>query len=335
MGTVVYVSGADRGEIHVLALDAERATLTLRQLLEPGGSVMPLAISPDRRRLYAARRSEPHAVLAFAIADGDGRLEPIGEAPLPASMAYLATDRQGRWLLAASYPSGLVSVSPIGATGVPGTATVVLPTGPKAHSIRASADNRFVYAAVLGADVVRIWRFDAASGSLEPAAVPEVAVRPGAGPRHFVFHPDLSFLYLLNELDASVDAFAVDAGSGALTHRQTVSGLPERFAGEPWAAEIRLTPDGRFLYVSERRASLIAGFAVDPVDGRLEPIGHWPTQAQPRGMAVDPSGRFLIVAGQLSHRAGLHRIAADGTLVAGAEVDVGLNPTWVEAVELP
>lgn len=327
---VVYVSCADRGEIHVLGLDAERGVLAPLQVVEAGGIVMPMAVSPDRRLLYAARRSEPFAALAYTIA-GDGRLAPIGEAPLPASMAYVATDASGRWLLAASYPSARVSVSPIGADGLPGPATLVLPTGPNAHAIRASADNRFVYATVLGADRVMVWRFDAESGALSPAA--EVEVRAGAGPRHFVFDARGSMLFLLNELDASIDAFSVDAASGALAHRQTVSALPPGFAGAPWAAELRLTPDGGFLYASERRSSVIAGFAVDAARGRLAPVGRWPTQAQPRGMAVDPSGRWLIVAGQLSHRVGLHRIdAATGALEAQGEVGVGLNPTWVEAL---
>lgn len=327
---VVYVSCAERGEIHVLGLDADRGVLAPLQVVEAGGIVMPMAVSPDRRFLYAARRSEPFAALAYTIA-GDGRLAPIGGAPLPASMAYVATDASGRWLLAASYPSARVSVSPIGADGLPRPATLVLPTGPNAHAIRASADNRFVYATVLGADRVMVWRFDAESGALSPAA--EVEVRAGVGPRHFVFDARGSMLFLLNELDASIDAFSVDAASGALAHRQTVSALPPGFAGAPWAAELRLTPDGRFLYASERRSSVIAGFAVDAARGRLAPVGHWPTQAQPRGMAVDPSGRWLIVAGQLSHRVGLHRIdAATGALVARGEVGVGPNPTWVEAL---
>lgn len=330
--SVVYVSCADRGEIHVLGLDADRGVLEALQVVEAGGMVMPIAVSPDRRFLYAARRSEPFAALACTIS-GDGRLAPIGEAPLPASMAYVATDASGRWLLAASYPSAQVSVSPIGADGMPRPATRVLPTGPNAHAIRASADNRFVYASVLGADRVMVWRFDAESGALAPAAVPEVEVRAGAGPRHFVFDARGGMLFLLNELDASVDAFSVDAASGALGHRQTVSALPPGFAGAPWAAELRLTPDGRFLYASERRSSVIAGFRVDAASGRLAPVGHWPTQAQPRGMAVDPSGRWLIVAGQLSHRVGLHRIdATAGALVAQGEVGVGANPTWVEAL---
>ena len=91
---------------------------------------------------------------------------------------------------------------------------------------------------------------------------------------------------------------------------QSLSTLPPGFAGEPWAAELRLTPDARFLYTSERRSSTLAGFAVDAATGRLAPIGHWPTQAQPRGFAISPSGRWLIAAGQLSHAVGVHAIDA-------------------------
>ena len=332
---VVYVSCADSAEIHVLHLDADRAKLTPLQIVESGGTVMPMAISPDRHFLYAALRSEPYAVLAFAISPDDGRLAPIGSAPLPASMAYLSTDTSGRWLFAASYPSAMVSLGPIDADGVPQPAVRVLPTGPKAHAVRTSADNHHVYAAVLGADQVLVWCFDAATGALTPADPPAVAVRSGAGPRHPAFHPRLDVLFVLNELDASLDRFDVDRTSGAPVHRQSISALPPGFSGEPWAAELRLTPDGRFLYASERRSSVVAGFAVDTHDGQLAPIGHWATQAQPRGMAVDASGGFLVVAGQLSHRVSLHRIdPASGVLDVVAEHAVGLNPTWVEAIAL-
>jgi 6-phosphogluconolactonase len=332
MTTAVYVSCADSGELHVLALDAQRGTLEPRQVVATGGLVMPIAIRPDRRVLYLARRDEPYAVLAFRIG-ADGRLEPHGRAPLPASMAYLATDASGRWLLAASYPAALVSVSPLEADGQAQPATQVLATGPKAHSIRTAADDAFAFAAVLGSDEILQWRFDAAAGRLHANDPPAQPLPPGTGPRHLIFHPRLDRAYVNGELDGSVTVFDLDRQRGRLSMRQRVSALPPWFDGEPWGAELRATPDGRFVYASERRSSTIAGFAVDPVDGTLQPIGHWPAQAQPRGMAVDPSGRWLIVAGQLSHRVGLHRIdAASGALSPAGEVAVGRNPNWVEAL---
>lgn len=334
--TLVYVSNADSAEISVLALDESRGTLATVQTVAAHGTVMPLAVSPDRRRLYAARRNEPWSVLAFAIDARDGRLAPIGEAPLPQSMAHIAVDGSGRWLFSASYHGNLIAVSPIDAEGRPGAATQVIPTGPKAHAMRAAPGNRFVYATSLGGGVLMQFGFDADRGALTPLSPPTVAVRAGAGPRHLAFPPDGRFVYLLNELDASVDVLAIDPSTGALTCVQSVSTLPPGFAGEPWAAELRLTPDARFLYASERRSSTLAGFAVDATTGRLSPIGHWPTQAQPRGFAISPSGRWLIAAGQLSHAVGVHAIdAGTGMLSLCHEHAVGRNPNWVEAIALP
>lgn len=334
--SIVYVSNADSAEISVLALDESRGALATVQTVAAHGTVMPLAVSPDRRRLYAARRNEPWSVLAFAIDVRDGRLAPIGEAPLPQSMAHIAVDGSGRWLFSASYHGNLLAVSPIDADGRPGPATQLIPTGPKAHAMRAAPGNRFVYATSLGGGVVMQFGFDAARGELTPLAPRDIAVRNGAGPRHLAFHPNGGFVYLLNELDACVDVFALDPHSGALACVHRVCALPPGFAGEPWAAELRLTPDARFLYTSERRSSTLAGFAVDAATGRLTPIGHWPTQAQPRGFAVSPSGRWLIAAGQLSHAVGVLAIdPSTGHLEPRHEHAVGRNPNWVEAIALP
>ncbi len=332
--TIVYVSCADSGELHVLALDEASGTLAARQTLACGGVVMPLALRPDQRVLYAALRNEPWRVLAFAVDAHDGRLAPIGDAPLAQSLAHIAVDGSGRWLFGASYGGNLLTMNPLAADGRPQPPCWQHATPPKAHAMRAAPDNRFVYATSLGGDRVLQFAFDAGRGTLTPLDPPAFDGRAGAGARHLAFHPGGRLAYLLNELDATLDVLAIDA-SGQLAALQTVSFLPPGFSGEPWGAELRLTPDARFLYASERRSSTLAGFAVD-ASGRLAPIGHWPTQAQPRGFAVTPSGRHLIVAGQLSHAVGVHSIdPASGALTLRHELAVGRNPNWVEAIALP
>lgn len=334
--TIVYVSNADSGEISVLALDESRGALATVQTVAANGTVMPMAVSPDRRRLYASRRNEPWSVLTFSIDPRNGRLAPIAEAPLPQSMAHIAVDGSGRWLFSASYHGNLIAVGPIDADGRPGEALQVIRTEPKAHAMRAAPGNRFVYATSLGGGLLMQFRFDAATGTLEPLSPTAFEVRSGAGPRHIAFHPNGAWLYLLNELDATLDVFSLDSDSGRLGAVQTMVTLPPGFADEPWAAELRLTPDARFLYTSERRSSTLAGFAVDAASGRLSAIGHWPTQAQPRGFAISPSGRWLICAGQLSHAVGVHAVdPRSGHLELRHELAVGRNPNWVEAIALP
>jgi len=333
--TIVYVANADSHDISVLRLDVASGELEAVQRVDAGGSVMPLAVSPDRRFLHASIRSEPVAVASFAIDAASGRLAANGRSPLPASMCWIGTDRSGRFLLSASYGGSVVAVSPIDANGVVQPAQQVEATAPNAHAVQADPTNRFLFATSLGGGLVLSYRFDAATGRFAPNDPAAWTARPGAGPRHFAFHPGLPIVYLLNELDATIDVLAFDAGRGALSPLQTIGALPPGFAGAPWAADIHGRPDGRFVYACERRSSTIAAFAVDAASGRLSLVGHVPTQAQPRSFAIDPSGRWLVTAGQLSNRIDVHAIdAASGTLAKHGEMAVGRNPNWVEIVAL-
>ncbi len=338
MSTIVYVANADSDDISVLALTDAGGELAEVERFAVGGKVMPLAVSPDRRVLYASIRSAPFRVLSLAIDGASGRLAEIGSAPLPASSCWISTDPGGRFLLSASYGSSVVGVSPIGADGVAREAQQTVATEANAHSIRVDPSGRFAFAACLGGGVIRQMRFDAASGRLDPNDPPTWHARPGAGPRHFVFHPALALVYLINELDATIDILELDRERGALSgHRPFASALPPGFhAGAPWAADLHLTPDGRFLYASERRSSTLSAFAVDTRSGELTPLGTTPTEAEPRGFAIAPDGRSLIAVGQASNR--LSRYAIDpstGALDKRGEQAVGTNPNWVEIVELP
>ncbi|VTU15865.1 6-phosphogluconolactonase [Variovorax sp. SRS16] len=331
----VYVSNAESGDISVLHLDPRRGALTAVQRVEVGGEAMPLALSPDHRRLYAVRRSEPREVLSFEIDPKSGELDVLGAAALPHSMASIATDRSGRFLFSASYGGNLVAVSPIDADGVVQAAQQVLSTGPNAHAIHADPSNRFVFATSLGGGVMTQFRFDAATGQLAPNTPPTMQPHAKASPRHFVFSRDARFVYLLNELDAAIDVLALDPRSGALRTVQTLDSLPPGFKGEPWAADLHLTPDGRFLYSSERRSGTLAAFRVDAADGTLALIGHVPTEAQPRGFNVTPDGRFLVAAGQRSHRVRLYAIDADtGSLNQLGDCAAGHGPNWIESIML-
>jgi 6-phosphogluconolactonase len=337
--TVAYVPSAGSGELRVLALDAQTGALTELQCLALGGALMPMALNPQRTRLYVARRSAPLAVLSLSIGS-DGRLALLGEAPLPVSMAYITTDRSGRFLLSASYHEHRVAVSAIDDEGVARDVLQVIPTEPNAHAIQADPSNCHVFATCLGGELLRHFDFDARSGRLSDHAdarsVMAHAPDRRAGPRHLVFHPNGRWLYVLNELDASVAVFDLDGASGATRPVQRIDSLPPGFSGVPWAAEIRLSPDARHLYTSERRSSTVAAFDIDAADGRLALIGHQPTELQPRGFAIEPGGRWLLAVGQLSHQVCSHAIdPRTGALgPAGARLAVGTDSTWVETLAL-
>lgn len=339
--TFVYVGNAESNEIHVLRLDRRNGDLAVVERvpipgIEKPGTSTPIAISPDRRFLYVGTRGEPKVAAGFAIDPASGRLRHVASGPLADSMAYIATDRTGRFLLGASYPGNKVTVNPIGPPGVVQPPHQVLPGYPNAHSILADAGNRHVLVPTLGNDRVNRFTFDAARGMLAPGTPPAVEVKAKAGPRHFRFHPGGKLVYVLGELDGAVYVFDYDAATGKLAEKQAVSALAPGFEGKPSAADLHITPDGRFLYASVRASSTLAGFRIDGTTGRLTPIGSVPTEKQPRGFAIDPSGRYLLAVGQLSH--GLSSYAIDpagGALAKLGEYPVGKNPNWVEIIDLP
>jgi len=282
----------------------------------PSPSSAPMAISPDRRRLHIALRSEPFTVASFAIDARSGRLSHLGDAPLDDSMAYTIVDRSGRWLICASYPGGKVTVNPIGPDGrVAAPPTQIIRDRPRAHCVVVDQANRNVYVPVLAQQTVLQLKFDPATGQLSANSPGEIATKPGAGPRHLAFHPSGRFLYLLTEQTATIGAYAV-AADGTLTELQFVDMLAPDYSGAIAAADLHVTPDGHFLYGSERRTSTLAGFRIDPANGTLSPIGRFATEQTPRGFAIDPRGRFLLSAGLDSGHLTVCRIDAGSGALA-------------------
>jgi 6-phosphogluconolactonase len=347
-GTFVYVSIAESKEIAVFALDSSSGALgpVQRVTVPNAGPLNPLAVSPDRRFLYGAQREAPFSVSCFAIDQQTGELTHLASAPLLHSTPYIITDRTGRWLFAASYQGSLVSVSPIGPGGFAQPPHQVIRTPPNAHSIQIDGANRNVFVPCLGGDVLLQWRFDDVTGRLSANSPESVAVEKGAGPRHFAFHPNNRRLYLLNELQASIYVFAFDAGSGLLSELETTSALPKDFSGPPFgmpgqstnggpkAADIHITPDGRFLYASERTTSTLAVFRLDPDSGHPEYIDSFPTEETPRGFNIDPTGQLLLAAGQSSGHVAVYAIEETGRLSQLQRYEMGPGPNWIEVLRL-
>ena len=343
-GMFVYVSNEISGDIFVLQLAPESGDLTLVEKVAVGERVMPMAVSPDRRFLFASLRTQPFAVASFAINPLSGRLTHLANTPLPHSMVHISTDRNGRFLFgAASIPeilpqSCLISVSAIGPHGFVQPVHQFIRTEPKMHAILPDASNRYVFATSCDGDLILRQRFDAATGKFSLDPLPPVRVKANAGPRHFVFHPNNRFLYVLNEKDATVCAFGFDAGSGALDELQILSALPPDYDPKraPHAYDLHLTPDGRFLYASEGTSSTLAAYKVDLASGMLTPAGNYPTEKKPRGFNIDPYGRYLLVAGVDSHSMTAYAIDREtGNLTRLKQYPMGKNPNWIEIVSLP
>jgi 6-phosphogluconolactonase len=340
--TVAYVSNAGNPEVGVFAMDrdggdlASIANVPIPGVDKPSPTSMPMAVSPDHRFLYAGLRSQPYTVASFAIDPATGGLTHLANAPLADSMAYIVTDRNGRFLLSASYPGSKLAINPIDAEGkVQGQTTQIIPTKPKAHCILVDPTNKYCYATSLGGDIVMEWKFDAATGRLSPNSPDSIAVPAGNGPRHLAFHPNRQFLYLVTETTARIAVFAIDPGTGTLREIEIVDTLPADFHEQPAAADLHITPDGRFIYASERKSSTLAGFMIDEATGKLSPIGRWPTEKTPRGFNIDPRGRFLLAVGLDSNAMTVHKIDPQtGALSVAHQYPMGKMPNWVEIVDL-
>ncbi|MDF0523052.1 lactonase family protein [Bradyrhizobium yuanmingense] len=338
--TFAYVGNADSNDISVFKM-SESGEMTLVQTaafkgVEKPGSSTPLAITPDHRVLIAGIRSQPNLAVSFAIDPKTGQLSHLGNGPLADSMAHIAIDRSGKYLFSASYGGNKVALNPLLGNGVAGEPKQVIPTGLNAHAFLPSPDNRFAFATNLGSDQVLAFAFDATAGTLTPNDPPAYKVPEKSGPRHFVFHPGGKFVYLLHELNGDVAAFTYEARSGAWDEIQRTTALPERFSGKPWAADIHITPDGRFLYASERTTSTLTAYKVDGSSGKLTTIGSVPTEKQPRGFQVDPSGRYLAAVGELSDSMTVHAIdQGSGALAKLKSYPTGKKPNWVEFLKLP
>ncbi|MDH6260114.1 beta-propeller fold lactonase family protein [Bradyrhizobium sp. BR13661] len=341
--TFAYVGNADSNDISVFKI-ADNGEMTPLQTaaftgVDKPGSSTPLAITPDHRVLIAGVRSQPFQAVSFAIDPKTGLLSHIGNGPLADSMANIATDRDGKVLFSASYGGNKVALNPLSANGVVGEPKQVIPTGLNAHAFLPSPDNRYVFATNLGSDQVLSFAFDAAAGSLTPSD-PPLKTPEKSGPRHFVFHPNGKFVYLIHELNAEIAAYSYEARSGAWSEIQRTTALPEGFNGQepsqkPWAADIHITPDGRFLYASERTTNTLTGYKVDASSGMLTTIGSVPTEKQPRGFNIDPTGRYLAAVGELSDGMTVYAIdQSSGALSKLKSYPTGKKPNWVEFLTL-
>lgn len=312
-----YTTGRKSEGIYLYNLD--QTSGELRHLSTTTGVVDPsfISISPDRRFLYAVNELEDFggkksgAVSAFAIDRRTGVLKFLNQQPsMGASPCYIIVDHSGKFVLVANYSGGNVAVFPVNKDGSLGGLTDLKQDsgkgpnaerqeGPHAHCIELDPAGRFAYLCDLGADKIMIFRFE--SGKLIPNRVPWFAAKPGAGPRHLTFHPGGKFVYVINELHATVTALVQDRSTGELKEVQTLPTLPANFTDPDTSADIHVSPDGQFLYCSNRGHDSIAAFKIDQRTGELSFIAHEPTGGKtPRNFAIDPSGEFLLVANQNS-----------------------------------
>lgn len=323
------VDGGANGEgIYCFEMDARTGAFIRRKLVAKAPNPSWIVIHPSKKYLYTVNEvvnQESGSVSAYAIEPSTGDLTLLnmvsseGRGP-----AHMSLDASGKYAFVANYAGGTIAVLPVLKGGRLGAATDVhhdlgsvgaksatdAPSGsfaisghdaPHAHMIAADPGNRFVLAVDLGQDRIYVYCFDSSSGKLIPSeANPFVAFPSGDGPRHFVFHPNGRWIYVLAEESSTIAFFHYDATNGAMTLQQTISALPKGFAGTNFTSELVISQDGRFLYAANRLHDTIAICTIDS-NGRLKLVGEVSTMGDyPRHCTFDPGGRFFYVCNQRS-----------------------------------
>lgn len=331
MTDVLYVAIAgDEPRIACYPIGADGITAASSTVGLPGAPA-DLAVSPDSRFLYAdVGVDDTHQYLSFHIDVASGVLRPFGEpAHVGAYPCYIHVDRTGRWLLAAYYSDGMVTVHAIGEDGAAGERVQELKTALRAHCIVTDAANRFAFTPHV-AEENAIWqfRFDAATGQLTANEPPKAFPEPGQGPRHMCFHPNGRFAFSNGEQGSTVTAWSYDANAGRLTAAQMLSTVPADWQGDNSASQITITRDGHYVYSCNRGHDSLAGFAVDANTGEMTPVGTFGTVGTPRPLAVAPDGATLFVAGSQLR---VYRVLDGGALELIRDLDPG-PVAWILAV---
>ncbi len=310
-----HVPTAHAEGIYSFAFDPSSGKLGYRAVASDVENPTYLTVDAKGEYLYAVSELEGGAenfCNAYKINKQTGELTFINRQPtLGQASCYVTIDHSGKYVLVANYTSGeTVVMLPIRADG--GLEPVSYKNthsgksinqerqeGPHGHCVLPDSSNKYVFVADLGIDQLVRYTLDVTGGKLIPAPEGNVKIDMGSGPRHFVFSPNGKFVYLLNELNASVTVLSYDAASGTMQALQSISALPEGYDGQKWAAAIRITPDGRFVYTSNRGHDSIAMFEVDGGSGWLTSLGFQSTGGKiPRDFNIDPSGRWLLAANQ-------------------------------------
>lgn len=352
---LVFISAFASGEkagIHAFSFEPEQGVLKPLHRTTEIQNPFFLAISPDKRFLYAIDAEkfggdEDENVAAFAIEGHEGKLKRLNyQSARGTASCYLDVDATGKTVLVANYSSGSVASLPVKGDGTLGEAASFFQhsgssvdpqrqKGPNAHSIVVSPDNRFALAADLGIDKIMIYRLDAAKAVLTPnEAQPFAEMQPGSGPRHLTFHPNGKRVYVINELANTVALFDWNPANGTLSEKQTLSTLPAGFSGKSYTADLKITPDGKHLYGTNRGHDSIAAYRIAD-DGRLTLLGIEPSLGKgPQSLLIAPDGQWLLCANMPGNSVVVFKIdAPTGRITAqGAPVEVPMASCirWVE-----
>ena len=333
--SMCYVSIAGEDSIAAVRLLPEQDSLELVEHTDASGMPGPMCINAERRLLYAGLRSARQLAVYHASAD-TGMLTLLDITPLPDEPCYISLDRSRRYLFAASYRSGKISITALHENGRAGETSQYLQTRPQAHCIETDSTNSIAYIPHVGrSNRIDTLRFDAASGRLKRRWWGGIRPPRGTGPRHYLFHPRLKLIYVSNEQGSSVSTYRYHAGNGRLRLLSTQSTLPPDWHGNNLVAQIRLHPNAATLYVSNRGHDSIAVFDISHDRGLPALRRNVQTESCPRAINLTADGQHLLAAGQTTGRLALYQLKTDMSHPEAVRVvEIGSNPMWIESLQL-
>lgn len=335
-----YTSGKSEG-IYVYKFNSATGDFSFVNKAAAGNPSY-LAVSPDKKYVYAVNedRNDKGSVTAFSFNKENGSLTLINKQPSGGDHpCYVAVDKTGRWVTVGNYTGGNLSVLPVMVNGSLGAPKTIDHTGssvvksrqekPHVHATVFSDDNKYLFVPDLGTDKVMVYSFNPGSGKL--TAGNPIRTEPGTGPRHFTFHPSHKFAYLVEELTAGISAWQYK--NGKFTFLQRIAALPADYTGTKSGADLHVSPDGEFLYSSNRgESNSLSIFSINEKTGRLTLKGHQSTMGKtPRNFNFDPSGNFLLAANQNSDNIVIFKRDKNTGLLedTGKRIEVG-NPVCVK-----
>ena len=334
----MYVALAGDDKISVLTIDSHSGKLTPQAEVSVPGGPFTMAISPDRRFLYAGCRETPQ-LFSFQINQANGGLTQNGTVPLESWPVYINTDRKGRFVLSAYYQGAHAAVHPIADDGsVGGPPIEWLATAPGAHAMQTDSTNSYAFVPHIagnGPNAIFQFKFDENTGRLTPNSPAQVELEEFLGPRHFCFHPSLDVLYFSNEQGCSVSGYRLDTATGTLSLLQTITTLPEGYSERNSCSQIQVSASGRFLYAPNRGHDSIACFTIDTSTGQLTATERVASEARPNALCLGPQDKLLFSAGQDSGRMASFSVNSDsGELTPLETYPLGNAPVWVSITEL-
>ncbi|MEM7013488.1 MAG: lactonase family protein [Verrucomicrobiota bacterium] len=314
---LVFVSAFAKGEkgaIHAFTLDQDSGALTPKAQTTDVEHPFFMALSSNHKFLYSIHAEafggeENEEVAAYKLVGRSGKLQLLNRVTSKGSAScYLDVDATDKTVVVANYTSGDVASLPIhddGSLGEPVSyfkheGSSIDPKrqdSPKAHCFVIAPNNLFAFAADLGIDKVMSYRLDANTATLTPGAIPFAETPKGGGPRHLTFHPNGRYVYVINEMGNSITAYEFAATNGKFTELQTISTLPDDFDGVSHTADLKITPDGKYLYGTNRGHDSIAAYRIGERDGKLTLIEIVPSLGKgPQNLAIAPGGQQLLCA---------------------------------------